>query len=591
MSSRESTQPSASPRTSTSSPTGTSASPNTRRSGLRGGGDRRASSQSLGSTGIPRTNGESTYSYAYRGSGGRNILNPAEAQRSIAPGTGTNIGNVSDTGESTSAFSSSPSTSRPAIFPGQSLGQQPTSHATGSPQTLVPPLGDRGSSTLSYPAHTMGTARRLLTPQSPRRASVTQAQIQQRTSPQHPQYFSTGPLESSRGFLAEPTAPGHPTHPPSTPGTTVPRPLAPQYVRQEPPGGPPSSLAPLAPPTRSMSQPLLGQPNPPPPQQESRQDQARLGGQTRPQHDSNLNFNPSQQPPPTYPLPIAPDPRGFQSSPAPVVPSGWPGEHGGPLQYGGTAIRGLAGAEGNTHFQIQPSQGEAITVPVDFWQGSKQADGKRKRNACASARFRKKKREESQNMVATNQRLEANNRGLEDRVRELEARERETERRLRYMESDRARLHGIVARTQGISELAGPLSPPAADPPSTQPFEAAAATAEMASPRRRRRPQSQIELPPPPTYGPHPGSTLPPMTQPAFATPLLSHPSTPSAAPSTRLAPMRLDQQQPAGTPTPGPPSNTSTAAAPAQGQPTFKREPSDTIWPPARRGPDPGQR
>ncbi|CAJ2506409.1 Uu.00g005390.m01.CDS01 [Anthostomella pinea] len=256
----------------------------------------------------------------------------------------------------------------------------------------------------------------------------------------------------------------------------------------------------------------------------------------------------------------------------------------------------MPGSEGHAAFQIAPTQGDNIIVPIEMYQGSKQADEKRQRNAGASARFRQRKKDREVQQAINIQKLEAQNREVEKRLQDAEA------ERDRYR-AERDRLRDIVYRTPGTSELAfqGPPSPnsarsggsfaersplvPATRPPTSMPIQQYGAadptTGERAS--RRRRTDSQLEYSSH-AYGSTP-STLPPIHQPSYPT-TLSQPGTPSAGAPPRLPPLRSDP--PSGTPTTAP----SATNTPVQGYTPFKREPYESGWATRPSGPhDPGQR
>ncbi|KAI0603451.1 hypothetical protein F4775DRAFT_33028 [Biscogniauxia sp. FL1348] len=584
MSQREPTRRSTSPRTSISSPVGTSTSPDSLRPGLRGGGDPQPDSRSSENAAIPRTNGESTQPFPPRGLGVRNILNPAEVQSSPVTSSSSARqaeGVATNPQASSSLFGSNPVAPRPLSYPGHGMmSQQRTNLPPAGHPSLGPPLMDRGSPT-SHQFPAISAARRILTPRSPRSNSVSSFRA---PTPQQSQFFPPGPPGSTRG-----------PPPDSTPGRQQPSPRvggpqqhpAPQFGRDPAGSGPPTTLAPLTTPPRSLSQPMTGPYNAPP-RQESHQPQGGSGGQVRSQHSYTSS----------YPTTMPPGNRGF---PLPPSDPRWAGGYGSAMSQGAAGVRGMPVSDGQNIFGILPTHGENIIVPIEMYQGSKQADEKRQRNAGASARFRQRKKDKEIQQAMNIQKLENQNRDLEKRVQDLEG------ERDRYR-SERDRLRDIVYRTPGISELAyqGPPSPissrsggsfadrsplvaaPPPPPPSMQmqPYGAAdPVTGERAS--RRRRTDSQMEYSSPP-FGSIPSSTLPPIPPPTYAGPL-SQPGTPSAAARTsRLPPLRLDQ--PTGTQTTAP-SNTST---PAQAYAPYKRDISayESGWATRSTGPhDPGQR
>ncbi|KAI1500444.1 hypothetical protein F5X99DRAFT_419161 [Biscogniauxia marginata] len=588
MSQREPTRRSTSPRTSISSSVGTSTSPDSLRPGLRGGGDPQPDNRSSENAAIPRTNGESTQPFPQRGLGVRNILNPAEVQSSPVTSSSTarqTEGSAMNLQSSSSVFASNPMAPRPLSYPGYGMmSHQPRNNPppTGHP-SLAPPLMDRGSPT-SHPFPAISAARRILTPRSPRSNSTSSPY--RAPTPQQSQFFPPGPPGSSRGPPPDST-PGR-QHP--SPRVGGPQHPAPHFGRGDHAGsGPATTLAPLTTPPRSLSQPMTGPYNAPP-RQEAHHSQSGHSGHVRQQHSFST---------PSYPTSMAPSNRGF---PLPPSDPRWAGGYGSAIQQGAAGVRGMPVSDGQNIFGILPTHGENIIVPIEMYQGSKQADEKRQRNAGASARFRQRKKDKEIQQAMNIQKLETQARELEKRVQDAES------ERDRYR-SERDRLRDIVYRTPGISELAyqGPPSPissrsgggsfadrsplVASHPPpqpsmSMQSYGAAdPVTGERAS--RRRRTDSQLEYSSP-TFGSMPSSTLPPIPPPTYAGPL-SQPGTPSAgARTSRLPPLRLDQ--PTGTPTTAP-SNTST---PAQAYPPYKRELSgyESGWATRPSGPhDPGQR
>ncbi|KAI1414682.1 hypothetical protein F5Y13DRAFT_13575 [Hypoxylon sp. FL1857] len=576
MSQREPASRSASPRTSRSPPAGSSTSPNPHPTDPRRSSIQPGNNGTLESSGIPRTNGDLTQSLPQRGFGVRNILNPAETQPSptgtaSSAASGPSGGHLhASPGLQSSTFESSPTASRPFMYQGHGMTSQQQTPVAGGQAPPGPSPADRGSPA-SIQSHTSIGTRRILTPRSPRASSYIPPPQPLNTPQSH--YYPGPHSAPSRGFPAEPPGPGPHVQSPRIGG---PQPLAPQFGRAHHPGaGPPTTLAPLTtPPPRSLSQPIASQFNAP--GQEPQQPQGGSGNQIRPHA-----FGPT----PPY---IPPSNRGFPPS-LPVGDSRWPGMIGGASQTGPSGVRSMVGVEGHAAMNVG---GEPLIVPLDMYNGSKQADEKRQRNAGASARFRARKKDKEIQQGLRIQELESQNRELLKRQQEMES------ERDRYR-SDRDRLRDIVYRTPGISELAyqGPPSPistrsggsfaersPLGSNPPSLPMPSYGAadpvTGERAARRRRTDPQLDFS----PSYGPV-QTGLPSMQQPTHAP--LSQPGTPSAmARTSRLPPLRLDQ--PAGTPTTGP----STSGTPVQSFPPYKREPYETGWATRPSAPhDPSQR
>ncbi|OTB20266.1 hypothetical protein K445DRAFT_17551 [Daldinia sp. EC12] len=580
MSQRDPGSRSASPRTSKSPPAGTSTSPNSQQSDPRGLSNQAASNGSLESGGIGRPNGDLAQSLPQRGFGVRNILNPTETQPSPTGTTSSAASGPSGARlhpsphiQGSTTFESSPTTSRPFMYQNHGMtGQQQNQTAGGLSQG--PPPADRGSpASIQSHREILGTTRRILTPRSPRVSTAGHVPPQALNTPQT--HYYPVPPTSNRGFPAESPGGQH-TQSPRIGG---PQPLGHQFGRVHPSGvGPPTTLAPLTtPPPRSLSQPIASQFNPP--GHEPQQSQGSASGHMRPHAYGQT---------PPYSTGVPPSAR-FPPPSLPVGDSRWSGVLGSAAQVGTPSVRSMMGMDGHAAMNVG---GEPLIVPLDMYNGSKQADEKRQRNAGASARFRARKKDKEIQQGLRIQELESQN-------RELLKRQQETENERDRYRSDRDRLRDIVYRTPGISELAyqGPPSPistrsggsfaersPLASNQPTLPMPAYGsadpATGERAA--RRRRTDSQLDYNPP--YGVA-QTNLPSMSQPVH-TPL-SQPGTPSSmARTSRLPPLRLDQ--PAGTPSTGPP----TSGTPVQSFPPYKREPYETSWATRTSAPhDPSQR
>ncbi|KAK5631787.1 hypothetical protein RRF57_007501 [Xylaria bambusicola] len=328
-----------------------------------------------------------------------------------------------------------------------------------------------------------------------------------------------------------------------------------------PTGRPPSNTTPLPASTRSISQSTASHSTP--------------GLQTRPFFPSGSGIQPGQPagypPHNSYSAPtVSQNPAGY---PAPGGDSRWPGTNEHAMQYNSTGVRSFAFGEGQAAVRIQPLQGEPFIIPVDTQQGSRQADEKRQRNAGASQRFRKRKKDRE-----TQERLE--HQRMESQYRELEARIQTLENERERLRSDRDRLRDIVYRTPSISELAyqGPPSPNPSNGSGPSPLGTMTAygaadpeTGERSSQRRRTDPHPQIEFVTGP-YGSTPGS-LPPIAASGYPT-SMSHPGTPLArSQAPQLPPLRLGSA--AGTPT----TAVSASSTPIQTYQQLKREPYEMGW------------
>ncbi|KAI1752956.1 hypothetical protein F4782DRAFT_530071 [Xylaria castorea] len=564
----EHTGSSASPQTSPKTP-GESTSYQT---GLRGGGDRQTENRALESTGILQSNGETTQQSLPLRSLVHTILNPSEAQPPLMRGR------VEETALSPKALSlasnSSPGVPSPFAFHGPGM----TRHGQTAPiiddqQSTAPSSAERGSPGTARPYPPIAAARRALTPRSPRLISSGQPHPIRalNTAQPQPSHHSTRSQDSGRAIPSEAGVPGRPEQSFSTRAS----PLVQQLNRVASPAGRlPHNISPLPASTRSISQPVPNHPSPGP--------QGRgffPGGPS-----IQLGQPPGYSPHNPYASPVIS--QAHSGHPGHGGNHRWSGgsEHG--FQYSSTGVRSFAFGEGQAALRIQPAHGEAFIVPVDTHQGSRQADEKRQRNAGASQRFRKRKKDRE-----TLERME--HQRMENQYRELEARIQALENDKERLRSDRDRLRDIVYRTPSVSELAyqGPSSPDSSigsgpSPRMPRPTYGAAdpETGERSSQRRRTDPHPQVEFVTIP-YGSAPGS-LPPIAASGYPT-SISHPGTPSArSQAPQLPPLRLGSAS--GTPT----TAVSAASTPVQAYQQLKRESYETGWATGPRTPaDPSQR
>jgi hypothetical protein len=454
---------------------------------------------------------------------------------------------------------------QPHIAPQPSYQQlPPTSMPSGAPS-----MHDRASPT-TRPGQAyspIGSARRMITPQSPRVASLSRSALMGGESPKPP----LPPHMASHGVMNyhDPRS-----GPPRYGGSTTPL----QSLGQ---GSYDASPTTTPPPSRAISQSMLSYSLPAGPNQEHQQPASRP-----PMHHSGSPF--------TSGLPQG---RSLSTS-GPMSDGRWAASFLGQMAPGVAGARGTP-MEGQHLLTITPSYGEEILVPVDVHQASKQSDEKRQRNAGASARFRMRKKEREREQQAGLQKLEAANRELEKRAHDLEI-ERD------YYRGERNRLRDIVAQTPGISEWAdrGPPSPtstrsqgyttegsPMTGPPHGHPPVASYvsdAMLERPSLRRRTDPEPQFTTP---SYGPPQPTTLPPIPPSAYGV----HPSAHAtgSAGAARLPPLRLDQPSVSGPP----PGQVAPAPPPLPphtqpGYPPYGRPPYEHGWPtPPRRSHDGSQR
>ncbi|KAI8948783.1 hypothetical protein F4801DRAFT_438672 [Xylaria longipes] len=562
--SREHTGPSASPQTSPKTP-GESTPYQT---GLRGGGDRQTENRALESTGISQSNGGTTQqSLPLRSLGVHTILNPSEAQPPLMRGRTEET--ASSPKAPSLASNSSPRVPLPFAFHGPGNARQGQTTPTIDDQSSTAPSSvERSSPGTARPYPPIAAARRPLPSRSPRLISFGQPHPIRALNP--PQYHSAGSQDSTRVISSEAGVPGRPEQPFSTRAS-----LVQQLSRVASPAGrPPPNIPPLPTSTRSMSQPVPNHPSP------SVQARAFFPGGSGVQPGQPPGFPPHNP----YATPVISQTHGGYSGLG--GEPRWPGGNDHASQYPSTGVRSFAFGEGQAALRIQPVHGEPFIVPVDTHQGSRQADEKRQRNAGASQRFRKRKKDRETQERMEHQRMENQYRELEARIHALE-----TDRdRLR---SDRDRLRDIVYRTPSVSELAyqGPPSPDPSNesgpsPLMSRPTYGAAdpETGERSSQRRRTDPHPQIEFVTIP-YGSVPGS-LPPISASGYPT-SISHPGTPSArSQAPQLPPLRLGSAS--GTPT----TAVSAASTPVQAYQQLKRESYETGWATGpRASADPSQR
>ncbi|GAP91148.2 putative transcription factor bZIP [Rosellinia necatrix] len=505
----EHTGPSASPRPSPKTPGELSP----RQSGRREG-DHQIKSRTLESISTSQPNGESAQQLPLRSLGVHTILNPAEGQ----PALMRRLEEATSSPRALSATSnSSPRIVPPYAYQGPGMaGRGQTTPTIDDQPSTAPSSVERGSpSTARYPP--IAAARRVLTPRSPRLAGPGQPHSYRTLNPpqsqqQQQQHLPTGSQDASRAMPSDAGILGRPEQ-----AFSRGSPLGQQLSRvMSPVGRPSTNITPLPASTRSMSQPGPGNPNP------SLQGRPFFPGAPNTQPGQPSGYAPHGQ----YSAVVIPQAHG--GYPAPGGDPRWPGSPDHPVPYGTAGVRSFAFGEGQAALRIQPAHGEAFIVPVDTHQGSRQADEKRQRNAGASQRFRKRKKDRETQERMEHQRMESQYRDLETRIQTLEN-DRE---RLR---SDRDRLRDIVYRTPTVD------------------FSTS-------------------------SYGSTPGS-LPPISASGYAT-SISHPGTPSAiSQAPQLPPLRLSSA--AGTPT----SAMSNASTPVQSYQQVKRESYETGWATGPRG------
>lgn len=503
------------------------------------------------------------------------------------------------------------SPSRPFLYQssGASTPQQtkPAMPRTTSPAIPPIPTGrETPPAVHPYPL----AARRILTPKSPRAASLSRAALRTMEAQHHsmnlpnPAPRGSIPLHDSQTLAGDPQSLAGPAQFHSSvplQGTIAPVPTRPT-----------SGLA------RSLSQPSLSRGFPSTPAQEPLQSTS-----VKREHSG---WPVSTGPPFAAALPAG---QGFGTS-GYLGDGRWGSGTLAPLSIGGSTARSLL-AEGQPLLAIRPEVGEAMIVEVDTHQASKQQDEKRQRNAGASARFRQRKKAKDTAMQEAMQKLENENRELKERNMELMKRVQELESEREFYRNERNRLRDVVSRTPSIRELAdrGPPSPiprsggsfapdnntvlphpPSAPPPShaqppshphpspysqplTHPHPRSISFADpsvLGPPARRRRTDSEPQLPST-SYSSMMPTTLPPLTGPppphAFGITPSPHITPPPGV--ARLPPLRFDQPRPPSTTPPPAPSGPPAPTIPpptANPYPTLRSHPPyETGWATDPRG------
>ncbi|KAI0873388.1 hypothetical protein GGS24DRAFT_501882 [Hypoxylon argillaceum] len=559
--------------------TGSSASPQTSprtpgecspyQTSLRGGGDRQAENRALKSVGITQSNGETTQqSLPLRSLGVHTILNPAETQPLIRERTEEA---ASSPRTSSAVSNSSPHVPSPYGFPGPGTRHGRTPPNIDDQPSKAPPSIDRGSPSTARPYPPITAARRALTP---RLTSPGQPHAFRVLNPPHPQpqHLPPGSQDSNRAIPSEAGIHGRQEPAVSARGS----PLVQQLSRvMSPEGRRLSNITPLPTTKMPISPPVPSHPAP------NLQSRAYFPGSSGVQPGQSSGY------PPHNPYAATAMPQSHGGYPGPGGDPRWSGGSEHVMQYSSGGVRSFSFGEGQAALRIQPAHGEAFIVPVDTHQGSRQADEKRQRNAGASQRFRKRKKDRETQERMEHQRMESQYREMEARIHALETdRER--------IRSDRDRLRDIVYRTPSVSDLAyqGPPSPAPStgsgpSPRMSRPTYGTAdpETGERSSQRRRTDPHPQVEFMTTTPYGSAPDS-LPPLSASGYPA-SVSHPGTPSArSQAPQLPPLRLGSA--GGTPT----ATISTASTPVQSYQQLKRESYETGWATgSRASTDPSQR
>ncbi|KAL2188708.1 hypothetical protein L209DRAFT_741758 [Thermothelomyces heterothallicus CBS 203.75] len=572
-----------SPRSPTTRPANTTSSPSIQRGHHTHQDDARAQPP-RDTSGFPQTQAEGEN----RAPGTRGILEPAGPQR----------------GMGVRQYGTEGSPVRPYAYqaPGVATPRPISQTVPPSTSPAGPPVPtDQGSPPPAHP-YPMA-ARRILTPKSPRTTSLSRAAMRT-VEAQHLSGSTPSPIPRGAVLWHDPQAYGNGL-PPMGSGPVAPAPTRPT-----------SGLS------RSVSYPSLSYGLPP----ASSAEQPQPGSLKR-EHSGRpvLTGLP-------FPAPV----QTTQPFYAPEVVG--EGRWGPGLFSSISAARNISITDGQPHLTIMPRQGEEIVVPVDVHQGSKQADQKRQRNAGASARFRQRKKEREREQQEELHKLENENRELQRRIEELARRCQDLEADLDFYRNGRNRLREILSQMPGGKEWLGrePPSPaPRATaggaaplsggstvhsqqqpPPRPQDHSQAGyhqtsfyqplahplahthprsssysdASAALEPPARRRRTDSEPQLPTSSYSLVATSTTLPPITAPAplghpspFGMPPSPHVTPPLGA--ARLPPLRFDH---ARTPSTTPPPVLTAAPPPPSAVPpqrsgspyvTTRRLPYETGW------------
>ncbi|EEY16486.1 conserved hypothetical protein [Verticillium alfalfae VaMs.102] len=398
------------------------------------------------------------------------------------------------------------------------------SHATQEPGTPASQAGltpsgntptERHSPANAFPFPAMNRPRHLLSPQPSGLGGMGAAGIHQTQPGDHQVPFQHAEATTRRQFRGDRDSGAH--HTSSIPGLPF---TGPHPSLSKP------QTASLTPP-RSLSQPSLGHlPQP--------SSQSRHPFSTLPQEAHERTHEPQTQPSHPFGLP----PRTYSTSIPPGSPV-WPGPgQGTPLYNSIRSSAAAGGSDGQAMLRMSlGGDGGSVDVVLDNRQASRQADEKRQRNAGASARFRKRKKDQ----IGA---LESENVDLKSQMQVL-MQERE------WFRAERDRLRNLLLQTPLAEHAAGPNSPVIVAESaygseanlSNQTGSAAQALQGYGSgdssgerPARRRRTSATPTFTTP-TYG-TPNST--PTSLPPINTPMYSGmANSPSMRPGERLPPLR----------------------------------------------------
>ncbi|QSZ35452.1 hypothetical protein DSL72_008322 [Monilinia vaccinii-corymbosi] len=417
--------------------------------------------------------------------GVHSILNPTEPESASSSGRrlsgGTTGSPLSTTAGPTSHFGASPSV------------------ATTHPYSNRPPVSTSPSLESFNPNFPRGPTRRMLTPRSPRPASISRAAV--------------------HGTINTPEFPSRRPEPGQAPASeNPPIPTPPGQAPAQHYGFPPTGTAPVDKRTDSsqMQAPGRVQHSASPSISASSQTPSQTSpasGYLYHQSGQNPQTSGSYFPGSSFGSSVQPG-SGLQLQAPPAASEGpYTASQIGSSLHSNTSSIQASASEPYGVLTITTAHGVAYHVPVDTHQASRLADEKRARNAGASARFRQRRKEKEKEASSNIEKLQSQTRELERRLRDAEG-ERD------FYRGERDRFRDMLLRNPGTRDMAlhGPPSPrsmrpvssyPGPPPPSSgPPMSFQGPEDERAARRRRTDAQGDFVNVP---YSHSPASSLPPV--------------------------------------------------------------------------------
>jgi hypothetical protein len=162
------------------------------------------------------------------------------------------------------------------------------------------------------------------------------------------------------------------------------------------------------------------------------------------------------------------------------------------------SVSGPPAPQSSSNYQLMTfsTSDGTYQVPVDASSASKLADEKRARNAGASARFRQRRKEKEREANTQIGKLESHNRTLEEDKRQLERKLGMIEQERDFYRGERDRFRDLAVRTTGDRNVAqGPPSPRLTRRPAINPqgIYREATREDLERPPRRRRTDGQVD--------------------------------------------------------------------------------------------------